>query len=371
MTPLMLPAAPKDVGRLSDVLVSALSSVGGAFENRLILTKVNHSVVILVDGLGFENLRDSSGYARFLNSHLEQSIRCEFPSTTATSLTGLATGTRSGKHGIIGYSVFDRDLGEQKNLLTGWSSAVEASEFKNQRALSESSGELAMYVIGPEVYESSGFTELTMKGAKYLSAEKMSDRFAALERVFGSTKPSVTYLYIPELDQAAHKYGVSSNQWLFLLEELDLIVNRFISKLSGNVGVLLTADHGVIDVPQSEHVYLDEFDWYQSQVLNTTGDPRCNFVYLKDPAQLSAFIQDATESLGSMAYVCTREQLVQTGWLTQGVSKMSPEAYLIWKDSKVAYDRRFSKPHYLKMIGQHGGISDRETRIPLIKFGKY
>lgn len=353
------------------MLISALASVGGAFENRLRFSKVKHSVIILVDGLGYENLRNASGYSRFLNSKLDQSIRCEFPSTTATSLTGLATGTRSGKHGLIGYSVFDRRSKLQRNLLTGWSSASEAAAYKRQVTLSELSGEISMHVVGPSIYESSGFTELTMKGAKYIPADRIADRFSALEAIFAVASSTVTYLYIPELDQVAHKYGVSSDQWLHLLEELDLIVNRFSSKLVGNVGVTLTADHGVIDVPTSNHIYLDELAWYESLVENTAGDPRCNFVYLRDPADLQAFINKAKEAFGEVSYICTPNQLVESGWSTFGSPHIEPNVYLIWRDCQVAYDRRFSKPQHLKMIGQHGAISDAETRVPLIKLGKY
>ncbi|MFM2384504.1 MAG: hypothetical protein RL166_378 [Actinomycetota bacterium] len=353
------------------MLVSALASVGGQFENRLRLPKVKHSVVILVDGLGFENLRDSAGYARFLNQNLEHSIRCEFPSTTATSLAGLATGVRSGKHGLIGYSVYDRGLGAQLNLLTGWASQVSAAEFKTQQTLSELSGDIDVNVIGPAVYESSGFTELTMKGATYIAADLLSDRFTILEKTLRTPNPSVSYLYVPELDQAAHKFGVTSNHWLFLLEELDLIVNRFIAKLPADIGVILTADHGVMDVAQNNHVHLDDFDWYVSEVLNTAGDPRCNFVYLENPTHLTSFIETAQENLGSTAYVCTTQQLVEAGWLVEGFSRVAPDAYIIWKDAQVGYDQRFSKPQHLKMVGQHGGISDTETRVPLIKLGKY
>jgi predicted AlkP superfamily pyrophosphatase or phosphodiesterase len=371
MTPLMLPVAPKDVGRLSDVLVSALASVGGNFENRLRLPKVKHAVVVLVDGLGYENLQQASGYARFLSSKLDSSIRCEFPSTTATSLTGLATGTRSGVHGLIGYSVYDRKLSVQKNLLSGWESAVEAAEFKTKPSLSELSGEIGIRVIGPAVYETSGFTELTMKGAKYLAAEQLADRFQALEEIHKTSDASVTYLYVPELDQAAHKFGVSSNQWLHLLEELDMILNRFSSKISGNVGVLLTADHGVLDVQQGNHVYLDDYQWYASKVEHTSGDPRCNFVYLRAGVDAQVFIGELQEAFGSNAYVCTAGQLVDAGWTVDGASEYAPDVFLIWKDAMVAYDRRFAKSNYLKMIGQHGGISDVEMRVPIVKLGKY
>ena len=370
----MLPAAPKDVGRLSDVLVSAIASVGGATENRLRLPKVRHSVIVLVDGLGFENIQNAAGFARFLNQNLEHSIRCEFPSTTATSLAGLATGKRSGEHGLIGYSVFDRELGAQRNLLTGWSSLSEAKKFKKVIALSETLNQVRVRVIGSKSYEATGFTELTMKNAEYVAGESIEERFSALEKIFRSENSSVTYLYIPELDQTAHKFGVESNEWLHLLEELDMILNRFSNKLPKNAGVIVTADHGVLDIPASQHYLFDEQDWFTSAVLNTAGDPRCNFVYLKAGQDLGHFLEIAKQQVGHLAYVCTAAELVKTGWLvnfSQATSNLLPDLFVIWKEDMVGYDRRFSKPHHLELIGQHGAISDRETRIPLIKLGAY
>jgi predicted AlkP superfamily pyrophosphatase or phosphodiesterase len=370
----MLPAAPKDVGRLSDVFVSALASIGGGVENRLRLPKVRHSVVILVDGLGFENLKQAPAYSRFLNEKLNLAIRCEFPSTTATSITGFATGRRSSEHGVIGYAVFDSISGRSKNLLTGWESQADAESFKLEKSLSEKAIGVRVNTVGPKAYERSGFTELTMKNANYVVADKIADRFSALERLLASEENSLTYLYVPELDQAAHKFGVDSTNWLHLLEELDLTVNRFCSKLKGDVGILLTSDHGVIDVPQSEHIFLDEFDWYVSSVLHTAGDPRCNFVYLAESEDLETFLQKAKNEFGSAAYICTLEDLTSTGWtgsFTEKTRKYMPDLFVIWQTRKVAYDRRFAKAHHMQLVGQHGGISDTETRVPLIRLGKY
>ena len=369
----MLPAAPKDVGRLSDVFTSALASVGGGGENRLRIPKVRHSVVILVDGLGFENLKDNPGYARFLNSNLHESIRCEFPSTTATSLAGLSTGLRSNHHGLIGYAVFDRQSGQFMNLLNGWSNVSEASKFKTVPALSESAN-VKVSVIGPKAYESSGFTELTMKGADYLSAERLSERFSSSEKLIRTEPASLTYLYIPELDQIAHRFGSESNEWLAALEELDLVVNRFASKLGDGVGVILTADHGVMDVSSDGQIFLDDFDWYCNSVIATAGDPRCNFVYLNGGAESpNSIIKMAREAWGQVAYVCTPAELSAAGWQLSGSlnQRITPDFYIIWRDSFVGYDRRTAKPSHLKMIGQHGSITDREMRVPFIKFGSY
>jgi predicted AlkP superfamily pyrophosphatase or phosphodiesterase len=356
------------------VFISALASVGGSSDNRLRLPKVKHSVVILVDGLGFENLKKGSAYARFLNRHLETSIRCEFPSTTASSIAGFATGVRSGTHGLIGYSAFDRESQTAINLLSGWASQSEAADFKITSSISESSGGVQVNFVAPAPYEFSGFTELTMKSAKYVAAKEMADRFGAAITLARGQMASLTYLYVPELDQLAHQFGVESNKWIHALEELDGLVQTFISGLPTDVGVILTADHGVIDVAASSHVYLDELDWYSSAVQFTAGDPRCNFIYLKPEASLDGFRANLEVAFATSAYVCTLDELVEKGWMAEfsgRTASLCPDLYLIWHENRAAYDRRFAKPSHLGMIGQHGAISDTEMRIPLTRFGSY
>jgi predicted AlkP superfamily pyrophosphatase or phosphodiesterase len=330
-------------------------------------------VVILVDGLGYENLTENKAYARFLNSKLESSLRCEFPSTTATSLTGLATGARSGQHGIIGYAVYSRELGLQRNLLTGWLDRAEASEFKQFPDLS-SKATLVTSVIGPEQYAETGFTELTMSGASYVTAESLTERFDSALRISNQSASSVTYLYVPELDQLAHRFGVESSKWVEALENLDSELSRYASKLGKETGVLLTADHGVLDVAHENHVYLDGFEWFTDSVVSSAGDPRCNYIYLRDGVEAEVLGQSLKDEFGSRAAVCTHVELVESGWVASGdavIADYVPDFYLIWQKDFVGYDRRTAKPHHLKLIGQHGSITDRETRIPLVKFGVF
>ena len=368
----MLPPAPKDVGRLSAVLPSALASLGLGLGNNLRLPRVQHSVVIFVDGLGFENVLNAGAHAKFLNRNLEKSIRCEFPSTTATSIAGFATGSRSNIHGMIGYTVFNRSTQTPLNLLTGWTSRDEASRFKLKESLSETA-EVRFGVVGPSAYADSGFTELTMKGGDYISAESIGDRFREVHK-FLVGDSSFAYLYIPELDQLAHRFGVDSMDWLGALEEIDSQVQRFVEKIPANVGVIVTADHGVLDVPSANHFYLDELAWFHSEVARTGGDPRCNFIYLNDASRVLKVKELFHESVGNVAYVVEPRELTESGWAiwpNATNSNSVPDLVLIWNDLSVGYDRRTASKNSMKMIGQHGGIADRETRVPLITLGGY
>lgn len=368
----MLPPAPKDVGRLSTVLPSALASLGLEFKNVLRLPQVKHSVVIFIDGLGFENLANAGAHAKFLNRHLDKSIRCEFPSTTATSIAGFATGQRSKAHGLIGYTVYNRRTKTPMNLLTGWKSSNEASTFKMVPSLSENAG-IRFGVIGSSVYENSGFTELTMKGAKYIPAESIADRFDAMQKLHAG-EHSFSYLYIPELDQIAHRLGVDSLTWLATLEEVDTLIQKFMEALPKNVGVIVTADHGVVDVPALNHFFLDDLPWFGDAVAKTGGDPRCNFIYLNDSSQALTIKDQLSLELGAAAYVVSPQEICESGWAFwahASETNLVPDLAIIWNELAVGYDRRTASANSMKMIGQHGGISDRETRVPLITLGGY
>ena len=351
---------------------SAFASVGGEVDDLLRLPKVNHSVVILVDGLGYENLMNSKGYSRFLNSQLRESIRCEFPSTTATSLAGLATGLRAVDHGILGYSVYDRAKKLPMNLLNGWSSKSQARDFKKASTISERETNVSIRVIGPAVYQNSGYTELTMVGAEYIAEDSIQKRLQRAKTI--SNSKTLTYLYIPELDQLAHRFGVESATWLNQLEEIDGQISKFIDNLPLDFGVIITADHGVLDVPSEAHVLLDDFKWYVDAVEYTAGDPRCNFLYLNASARLDELKSKLQLEFGGEAIICDPLELKNSGWAdwSSGIANtIAPDLLIIWQSKRVGYDRRFAKSTHLNMIGQHGAISDVETRIPLIKLGKY
>ena len=62
-------------------------------------------VVLLVDGLGWNQLQAHSSHMPTLSSFVGGHITSITPSTTATALTSLVTGLAPGEHGLIGYRV--------------------------------------------------------------------------------------------------------------------------------------------------------------------------------------------------------------------------------------------------------------------------
>lgn len=363
----MLPPAPKDVGRLSDVFISALGAISGGDLNRLKLPRVKSAVVVLVDGLGYLNLKEHAGHARnlikLLNDSGDQSIRVGFPSTTAVSLTSFGTGIRAGGHGILGYQTRDAK-GTVRNMLSGWSASDEPRSWQTNPTVSElavTSGVTPHMIASPE-YEATGFTEVFMAGATFHAAGDISRRVGKAKALV-SRPNSLCYLYFAELDQAAHRFGVASTQWLTVLEQID----SALGELSGNFGCLITGDHGIIDVPAENHVYVDAVPGFIDAVSLAIGDPRALYCYGDRKAA-----EVALSSAGVSAYLATFEQLTEAGWVTGSTTIDDvPDFVLIARGVSAFYDRRTAKTQSLKMIGQHGALDDRETRVPLIRAGGF
>lgn len=361
------------------MFVSALGSITGK-DNRLGLPKAKSACVILVDGLGAANIRYRAGHANFLASQLAKdgTIMAGFPSTTVTSLASFSTGLKAGQHAMVGYQVHDRKQGRNVNLLTGIGSAAEANVWQSRKTVSEVAAEntIDCYFIGPAEYENSGFTNATMRGAKYVPAKTLGDRVSAAKKILSGKESSLVYLYVPELDQRAHAYGSKSGQWVEKLEDLDLAVRQLTFSLPANVGVLLTADHGIVDVAHERQIYLDELTI--GGLVSVGGDPRVLFLYLDnqhiDEASLETCIDSIQQFVGKRAYVVSRDDLISQGWYGQVSSEARermPDIFVIAHGETALYHREFAKPKSLQMIGQHGAISDDELFVPLMRFGAY
>ena len=374
----MLPAIPATFGRLSEVFISSLGSITGD-GNSFNLRPANRVVTILVDGLGAQNLKAAGGHAPFLNTTMAKTkpIACGFPSTTATSITSFATGLGAGAHGIVGYKVFDRQSDSSANLLTGWGPNLDPLVWQPNQTVVEAAASrgIAPYAIGPGSYADSGFTMATMRGAKYIAGKSISDRIdQAIKLLRGGNSEFLAYLYIPELDQAAHASGVSSQRWLEQLEEVDSQVRRLVGALGKGDGLLLTADHGIVDVPAHRQIYLDECDVDWTQVRDVSGDPRVNFVYLNENQYAESFASQLQQTLGDQAIALTRSQVLKAGWYGQAnqtaVARM-PDVFVLAIKQVALYQRTYAKAKSLEMIGQHGGLSAAELQIPVLGWGAF
>jgi len=344
-------------------------------ENPLSFRHKPKIVVVLVDGLGVEQIKQRAGHAPWLASQLNAGTitHSAFPATTSVNIGSFATGLMPGEHGLIGHLVWDRDHDERLNLLVGWNERTDPVKWQPHQTIAERAGSLgiAAHVISAAEYRDTPFTKATMRGGIFNAAESWNDRFEVARDILSSKESSISYLYIPELDKYGHKNGWTSTGYATMLEDLDVALRSFASRLPKDAGLIITADHGMMETTKEKQLILDDYLESGGHTQFYGGDTRVGFVYLDDVSSIPKVV----ESLESVSYAfdaVTTQSAIEAGWFgevgREATSRL-PELLLLAKGNYTLYHSKYFKPRSFEMISHHGALSPAETRIPLIRFG--
>jgi hypothetical protein len=180
---------------LGDVLPAVAAALGvdaGFGTTSLVLPEAQRYVVFLVDGLGYELLRDHPDDAPFLHSLLTEPGTVGVPSTTATSLTSLGTALTPGSHGVVGYT--SRIPGSDRLLnALSWDADVDPREWQPHPTAFTRLAAAGVHttVVNKRDFAESGLTVAGCRGADFVGADKVGERLAA---VVAATAGSPSYM---------------------------------------------------------------------------------------------------------------------------------------------------------------------------------
>jgi hypothetical protein len=380
----MLPISTDSGARLAAIMPSVLESLtrweDAPTNNAPPLTggrslpDVRSAVVIVVDGLGWANFRARRGHARTLSGMEKQRIETVAPSTTAAALTTLTTGTLPGVHGLIGYRIRHPKRG-LVTTLTDWEDIGDPATWQRATPLFHSAQELGVRAValGRPQHQHSGLTASILAGSEYIGGATIEDRFARATQLLRGQSRMLGYLYIDELDRAGHRSGWESAAWTARLEQFDAALGDFLAELPRDIGVVLTADHGMVDVPEHRRLLIDQMPGLLDGVAMVGGEPRLRSLYLHDECDTDAVIARWQAAEGSRAWVATREEAISSGWfgpVDPVVAKRLGDV-IIAARGQVAYYQSTDDPQALEMVGQHGSFTDEERGIPLAVAGAF
>ena len=198
--------------------------------------------------------------APFLNALAADSepITCGVPSTTASSLTTLGTALPPGGHGLVGFTSWIPETNRLLNALRSGRQGRPAHLAAAPHRLRprESAGGRDVRREQAE-FERSGLTQAGQRGAAYVGADYAGERIASTVAC-ASVPGSLTYVYSGELDATGHRHGCESPEWRYQLQTVDAFCAALSLGLPDGVGLLVTADHGMVDVALDERVDVDE-----------------------------------------------------------------------------------------------------------------
>lgn len=366
-------------GSICDVLPAAAALLGipGGVDRLGLAESVgltDRVAVVLVDGLGWHLLPALARSAPLLASVLAGGtgslceLACTFPSTTPSSLVSLGTGAEPGRHGILGFTLnvpgTDRVLVHvrwrddpphaQWQPLPTWFERV-------QRA-----GVAARAVL-PAPFVGSGLTDAAYGGARFRPTQPTDDNAAVLADEIAAA-PGLIYGYTADLDTAAHLFGVDSPQWHEAAARVDALLTRLVDALPPDAVLLVTADHGGLNVPPDARVDLDTDPRLAAGVRVVAGEPRVRYLHTQPGA--AADVRAAWgEVLDGRAGVYLRDQAVATGMFgpvdPAHLARIGDVVVVCTGDTAVLATAH-EPPESACLIGFHGAASPAEMAIPLI-----
>ena len=360
------PAPDYAAGSLADVMPSVAAALGvPSMVNSLDIAPCDRAVVILIDGLGAELLTGAADLAPTLMSLKSRQLSSVFPSTTPAGLGSLGTGSTPGVHGLVGASFLLPETGAVLHPLS-WGDDPNPISVQPDRTVFERARAhgLSVRAVSPSAYSSSGLTRAVLRGAEYRGADTFDERVSETALAVGDRR-SLAYVYWGELDRCGHVHGVASEQWRAELVIVDTFLEQLLARLPQDCRVVLTADHGMVDVAVESRVDLDALPVFWESVMHVAGEPRARHVYARPGAETEV-LEAWQETLGDRAWVMSRSESERLfGEMDHMLVERVGDVVAVARDGwSLVSDRTDSIVSSL--IGQHGGLSLQELAIPLL-----
>ncbi|HET8594523.1 MAG TPA: nucleotide pyrophosphatase/phosphodiesterase family protein [Intrasporangium sp.] len=369
------PAVPDwSAGTLASVLPSVADSLGVpdfAGADRFDLPPAPRSVVVLVDGLGYDLLAQRSGHAPFLRQHLREAKRipCGFPTTTATSMGSFGTGLPPGSHGLVGFQVLDPDTDRLLNELS-WEDGPDPVRWQPSRTVFQTAEDHGVSVtrVGPHYFDGSGLTNAALRGGRFRAAREFSERVTASVESVRASRRSLVYLYWGDVDKVGHVHGCQSWQWGDEVESVDRGLASLAERVPDDTSIVITADHGMVDVPFEQRLDLAHEPDLMTGVRHLGGEPRNLQLYL-EPGATEAVAEAWRGRLQDRARVMTREQAVDEGWFGTTRPEVLPrigDLLVTMQDQFAVVHSQLMRKEILALLGVHGSTSEAELAVPVL-----
>jgi hypothetical protein len=360
------------LAELSSSVLASLDPEAPESQNVLGLAPAQRACLLIVDGLGWELLRDHPAAAPFLSELARNSkpITAGFPATTVTSVASLGTGRPPGQHGMLGYKVLvpGEDL-----LLNGlrWDPRVDPRQWQPLPTLFEraAAAGIAAIHVAPGSFRDKGLTTAALRGGELWPADSMGALAAQAAAALAENGRAFVMVYHGDLDGTGHVFGVGSDAWYNQLAHVDKLAEQIASALPSGTCLYVTADHGMVDVGPEDRLDVDATPELRAGLALLGGEPRARHLYAR-PGAAGDVLATWREVLGDRAWVLPRDEAIKEGWFGPVDPRMTDRigdvvAALAGNFAAVATK---TEPGQSRLFGMHGSLTPSEQLVPALAF---
>ena len=318
------------------------------------------SVVLLVlDGLGSVSLGELFLDEAFLPGRHMMDLSAVYPSTTVAATTSLRSGLYPNEHGWLGWTMFFPQTGTSVDVFSN------QVQFTQQPApFPHAANTFLPYTpLEKRLHKAglaAGFAVSRYDELHADDFEQLCDHILTL--VQGPGRQYI-YAYTDQPDADMHTHGVDSLPVRRILREIDRRLQALAMALPGDVLLLATADHGLID---AEPAVIEEHPRLSEMLLRPgVLEPRACAFYVK-PRYHHAFPEAFSQVFGGDFLLLDTREALSRGLFGPGVSRQDLESYVGDYLALAISDKAlFMKREHCKVLGMPAGLTEREMLVPL------
>ncbi len=319
-------------------------------------------VLLVLDGLGFEQLDARRRLAPTLATMQGHAISTVAPSTTATALSSLTLGCPPGEHGVVGYRI--NVAGDVLNVLR-WQTpegdarqGIPPDDIQSRPAFR---GRRPPVVTRAE-FADTGFTSAHLGEVRFWGWRVPSTLVTEVRRLLRAGEPFV-YAYYDGIDKVAHEYGLGEHYDAELVA-VDRMVADLASALPPGAALVVTSDHGQVQVGQA---VVPVHDDVMAHVALLSGEGRFRWLHAR-PGRVEALTEAARSCHGGDAWVRSRDEVVTEEWFGPKVSDAARRRFgdvVLAAREPVAFDDPADTGPY-RLQARHGSLTSAEMLVPLV-----
>lgn len=356
-------------------------------------------IFFLVDGFGWKFFDNTKNKSEFLKTATKEGciskLTTQFPSSTSGQIPTILTNLTISEHGIVDWYYYEPIVDESiVAFLFKGSSDTEVESLKkkgfkpedflvNESFFTElKNHNIKSISYQPKILNQSTYSKYMFRDSTLKNYNGYDDLKDILLNDLNISGKVYYYVYLPEIDTMGHEYGHNSSEFK---REINLFSNFIDSlyrdiKLSEPLTIMLSADHGQIEIDSNKIIYLNNeipkiYDYLKinakGDIYSPCGYYRDIFLHVKEDI-LNELYNLLQKRLKGIAKVLTIEEAIDLNLfknLTERALKRMGNLIIIPLNKNGIW---FSKgtTSNINIKGVHGGLSKDEMEIPFIYIRK-
>lgn len=389
---------PSTILNFFDIKTQKTSLLSKIVNKTTELEETNKLILLIIDGFGFNQwlryYKQHEFFSKLTKRGVVSPITSVFPSTTANAITTINSGMTPQEHGLPEWFVYFKEIDQiintihfkplgskQKDELL--EQGVDPTILYNGKTIHQKlkKEKVKAFTFIDESIAHSAYSKLVFKGSTVIPAITNSDLIVKLRKNLEKTKGSgYYYVYLGNLDSIAHRYGPHTEEYSTELASISYLLEKeLVGKLNQKTAkeslLLLTADHGQMNIDPQKTIYLNKYkkliqNFQKSsynKIILPTGSPRDIFLHIK-PDKIKEIRDFLSQELKEKAEIIETKDALMNGLFGTGkpadefLNRIGNLLILPHADHTIWY--KHPNGRKFDLLGFHGGLNSDEMLVP-------